>query len=214
MGDPKAGKSLMTMHMIMHLISGTPWFGCAVKRRVRVGLVTREDAPGLTKKRMLRMIKGSNLATYDLENWLWVNSRRRSTSRKIPTSTLLSETCESSSARSPSSMFSTACTSWMKTTTSKCPKSRQGCRGRFGAEVGCQIGLVHHINKDTGNANVFNRRRGAGALHGWMEWGLAVTVRESGDDESQWIRRVDLDRKKSRPRRSTTKSKTARVTRF
>src|SRR5215469_4020584 len=77
MGDPKAGKSLSVVDMIVSMISGTPWHGCAIPERVRVGLVTREDAPGLTKKRIRRLVSGKNLANLDLDNWLWINSREQ-----------------------------------------------------------------------------------------------------------------------------------------
>ena len=106
---------------------------------------------------------------------------------------LLSETSGSNNPRSCSSTFSIV--SILDENDNQQMSEVTARLSQFGAEVGCQIGLVHHINKDTGNANVFNRLRGAGALHGWMEWGLAVTVKESGDDESQWIRRVDLESK-------------------
>ncbi len=197
MGDPKAGKSLMTMHMIVHLISGTPWFGCNVKRRVRVGLVTREDAPGLTKKRMLRMLKGSPLATYELDNWLWVNSREQTKTFDIQNERDFSTLVRDFRKQRCEIVFFDVFNRLHKLNENDNQQMSEitARLSQFGAEVGCQIGLVHHINKDTGDANVFNRLRGAGALHGWMEWGLAVTVKESGDDESQWIRRVDLESK-------------------
>ena len=66
---------------------------------------------------------------------------------------------------------------------------------QFGAEVRAQIVLVHHLNKNTGTANIFNRLRGAGALHGWMEWGLAVTVINPEDEKESWVRRIELESK-------------------
>ena len=197
MGDPKAGKSLMTVHMIAHLISGTPWFGCNVKRRVRVGLVTREDAPGLTKKRILRILKGGNLANHDLENWLWVNSREQTKTFDIQNDSDFSGLVRAFRKQRSEIVFFDVFNRLHKLNENDNQEMSEitARLSQFGAEVGCQIGLVHHINKDVTTANVFNRLRGAGALHGWMEWGLAVTVKESGDDESQWVRRVDLESK-------------------
>jgi hypothetical protein len=66
---------------------------------------------------------------------------------------------------------------------------------QFAAEVGCQVGLVHHLNKDFANGRIFNRLRGAGALHGWMEWGAAITVVNPEDERDDWIRRIEFESK-------------------
>ena len=68
---------------------------------------------------------------------------------------------------------------------------------QFAAEVGCQVGLVHHLNKDYGNGKIFNRLRGAGALHGWMEWGIAITVVNPEDEKDEWIRRIEFESKEA-----------------
>jgi hypothetical protein len=33
-----------------------------------------------------------------------------------------------------------------------------------------------HLNTNYANGKIFNRLRGAGALHDWMEWGMTITV--------------------------------------
>ena len=197
MGDPKAGKSLLLLHMIIHLISGTPWFGCAVKERVKVGLVTREDAPGLTKKRLLRLIAGQKLATMDLENWLWVNSREQTKTFDVQSDGEFKALVRDFRAQGCKIVFFDVFNRihQLDENDNQAMSAITARLTQFGAEVGCQVGLIHHLNKDTSNSSVFNRLRGAGALHGWMEWGLAVIVTNPTDDKKDWVRRVDLESK-------------------
>lgn len=78
LADPKVGKSLMMVDLALHLISGTPWLGQDVTRRMRVALVSREDHHGETARRIKTVIAGSELATLDLDGWLWLNTRAQS----------------------------------------------------------------------------------------------------------------------------------------
>ena len=42
---------------------------------------------------------------------------------------------------------------------------------RVQSEVGCAVGIVHHLSKDL-NGSIFKRIRGATAIHGWTEWAI------------------------------------------
>ena len=155
MGDPKASKSLTLVDMIISLISATPWQGCAVKERVRVGLVTREDAPGLTKKRIRRLIAGKKLSHLDLDNWLWVNSREQTKSFDLMEDSDFNALVEDFKQKTCRIVFFDVFNrihrldendnTQMAAVTARL--------SQFAAEVGCQIGLVHHLNKDYANGS-------------------------------------------------------------
>lgn len=198
MGDPKASKSLTLVDLILSLISGTMWFGCAVPNRVRVGLVTREDAPGLTKKRIRRFIAGKHLANLDLENWLWVNSREQTATFDLMNDADFIPLVEDFKANRCQIVFFDVFNRIHRLDENdNTEMARITARlTQFSTEVGCQVGLVHHLNKDYANGKIFNRLRGAGALHGWMEWGMAITVvnpREESADKI--VRRIEFESK-------------------
>jgi len=199
MGDPKAGKSLSVVDMIVSMISGTPWHGCPIRERVRVGLVTREDAPGLTKKRIRRLVSGKNLANLDLDNWLWINSREQTKTFDIldegEFNTLVRQFRKKDCQIVFFDVFNRIHS--MNENDNQEMSRVTGRLSQFGSEVGCQVALIHHLNKDTTSANVFNRLRGAGALHGWMEWGMAVTLTNPTDPQSEWIRRISFESKET-----------------
>jgi len=199
MGDPKAGKSLATVDMIIHLIAGAPWHGCEIKDPIRVGLITREDAPGLTKKRIQRLLKGNGFNTTYLKDRLWVNSREQTKTFDIRNDhdfeTLTRDFRDRKCEIVFFDVFNRIHTLDENDNTQMASVTAR--LSEFGAVVGCQVALIHHINKDTGNTNVFNRLRGAGSLHGWMEWGLAITTTNPDDEKSDWIRRIDFESKET-----------------
>jgi hypothetical protein len=197
MGDPKAGKSLSATDLIINLISGTPWHRCRVPERVKVGLVTREDAPGLTKKRIQRLISGKSLSNLDLEGWLWVNSREQTKSFNILNDADFSALVRDFKKQNCRIVFFDVFNRIHQLDENDNTMMAQvtGKLSQFGVEVGCQVALIHHINKDNGNLKIFNRLRGAGALHGWMEWGMAITTVNPEDEPKEIIRRIDFESK-------------------
>lgn len=199
-GDPKASKSLLSLHLIAHLISGTPWFGQVVRERVKVGLVTREDAPGLTESRIGRLIRGErlqNLAT--LDGWLWINSREETKTFDILDDSEFNALVRDFQKKECRIVFFDVFNR-IHTMNENDNQEMSRVTARlsfFGSEVGCQVVLIHHLNKDTNPGNIFNRLRGAGALHGWMEWGMAMTLTNPTDPQSEWVRRVSFESKET-----------------
>lgn len=199
-GDPKASKSLLSLHLIAHLISGTPWFGHAIRERVKVGLVTREDAPGLTKSRIGRLIRGERLQNISsLDGWLWINSREQTKTFDILDDgefNMLVRQFKKKDCRIV--FFDVFNRIHTMNENDNQEMSRVTARlSLLGAEVGCQVVLIHHLNKDVNTGNIFNRLRGAGALHGWMEWGMAVTLTNPTDLQSDWVRRISFESKET-----------------
>lgn len=197
MGDPKAGKSLSVTDLILSMISGTPWHGCAVPNRVKVGLVTREDAPGLTKKRLQRLMSGKGIVPSQVEGMLWVNSRDQTKTFDILNDNDFEVLSREFKDRGCEIIFFDVFNRIHRMEENDNTQMSQitARLSDFGSAIGAQVALVHHINKDHGNGNVFNRLRGAGALHGWMEWGMAVTTMNPEDERTDWIRRIDFESK-------------------
>ena len=81
LGDPGTSKSLAVFDLALHLVGGVAWFHHKIPQRVKVGLVTREDAPGLSQSRLKRLREGASeslamfLEELDLEDWLYVHTR-------------------------------------------------------------------------------------------------------------------------------------------
>jgi RecA-family ATPase len=199
-GDPKASKSLLSVHLIAHLISGTPWFGHAIRERVKVGLVTREDAPGLTKSRIGRLIRGERLQNISsLDGWLWINSREQTKTFDILDDSEFNMLVRQFKKKECRIVFFDVFNR-IHTMNENDNQEMSRVTARlslFGAEVGCQVGLIHHLNKDVNTGNIFNRLRGAGALHGWMEWGMAVTLTNPANPQNEWVRRVSFESKET-----------------
>jgi len=140
---------------------------------------------------------GTRLATFDLDNWLWGNSRDHTKTFDIQGESEFKAFVRDFKKQGCKIVFFDVFNRIhrLDENDNQQMSAITACLSQFGAEVGCQVGLVHHLNKDTSSANVFNRLRGAGALHGWMEWGLAIIVTNPLEEKSDWVRRVDLESK-------------------
>jgi hypothetical protein len=68
---------------------------------------------------------------------------------------------------------------------------------RIQTELKCACALVHHIAK-TDSVNIFRGLRGASAIHGWMEWGIGISVTNAEEeDRSKYIRRAEFESKEA-----------------
>src|SRR6202012_3003862 len=71
---------------------------------------------------------------------------------------------------------------------------------RIQTELKCACMVVHHIAK-VDNPNPFKGLRGASCIHGWMEFGLAVSVgKPEEEDSANFIRRVQFESKEATTR--------------
>lgn len=69
---------------------------------------------------------------------------------------------------------------------------------RIQVEAGCGVLLLHHLSKAQ-SGNVFRDARGAGAIHGWTEWGVGLTVVDETVPRREWVRKVDFELKYACP---------------
>ena len=56
--NPKAGKSLSVLDLLLSIATGTPWLGMPIERRMRVAYISREDHPKTTMPRFKRLVAG------------------------------------------------------------------------------------------------------------------------------------------------------------
>jgi hypothetical protein len=64
---------------------------------------------------------------------------------------------------------------------------------RIQNECECAATLVHHINK-VGSENIFKGLPAASAIHGWMEWGIGISVVNSDEkDKATYIRKLEFE---------------------
>ena len=75
-GEPKAGKSLAMIDLLLSIATGTPWLGFQAPCRMKCALISREDYPGLTGQRIAGLFRGTVRRT-DLDGWIWVNPGSR-----------------------------------------------------------------------------------------------------------------------------------------
>jgi hypothetical protein len=69
---------------------------------------------------------------------------------------------------------------------------------RLQNELNCAVALVHHITKAEGGGDIFRGLRGASAIHGWMEWGIGISVTNPDEeDRAKRIRRAEFESKES-----------------
>ena len=69
---------------------------------------------------------------------------------------------------------------------------------RIQTELNCACALVHHIAKADEGGNIFRGLRGASAIHGWMEWGIGISVTNpEAEDRAKYIRRAEFESKES-----------------
>jgi hypothetical protein len=193
-GDPKAGKSLLMLDMLLGIATGIPWLGYRT-RRVKCGLVSREDYWGMTAQRIGALFRGSARPT-DFEGWLWINTPKQSATFSLENENDVAQLIKELKMES----VEFCCFDVFRRLHMQDENDNTAIQGmlnqlvRIQQEAGCAIGLVHHLSKDM-NGPVFRRIRGATAIHGWTEWAMALSVTNPDDPGANWVRRVDFELK-------------------
>jgi hypothetical protein len=200
--DGKTGKSLLAIHLALHLATGTDWLGLPVTRPVQVALISREDDPGETARRIGSMVAGSAaelryLATLDERFWL-------STRAQMPTFLLenkkeVREITEALKHRKVEIAFFDVFRSlWTGDENDAQEESKvlEVLRG-IQREAGCSVVLLHHLNKGD-SVNPFQKLRGSTALSGWWEWGMGISIVNQEEDETAWVREIRFQTKAAR----------------
>lgn len=200
-GDSGASKSMLAYDLALHLVSGSPWFHHSIPKRRKVGLVSREDAPGLCQNRMKRMIAGGDdmlrqmVELVDLEECLYFNTRAQRETWTLQSEPDIQDIIAAVQERGIEfiviDVFRTV---WEGDENDNQETARVlAAAKRIGTEGKCQVAIIHHLSKSD-KGTIFDRARGGG-INGWKEWGIGVSVDNPDADPKNHIRKLHFHTK-------------------
>jgi putative DNA primase/helicase len=193
--DPKVGKSWGALDMCLSLSMGSEWLGFRVPRAVKVALVSREDAPGLTAWRMKHLFahKERPLVFDGIEKNLFVNTRNQSKNLKIDNDEHLSELLKAMRDINPElAIFDVF--NVLHSADENDQTQMRAILDRFSMiqhEIGCAVALVHHYNKGE-HDSMTKRLRGSSSIAGWAEWLIGIS---NVTDEDHSVKRMEFELK-------------------
>ncbi len=196
-GDPKASKSFHAVDLAMSLACGVDWLGMRVPRRVRTALVSREDSPSLTQRRINRLLAGNARYGLNLSSWMLVNTRRQLVDFKVTTDEHLGQLINELKQFRVELVVLDVFRSLHDSEENDNTEVQLVLQriNRIQNECECAVALVHHINK-VSSENIFKGLRGASAIHGWMEWGIGISVlNPEEEDKAKYIRKLEFESK-------------------
>lgn len=193
--EPKTGKSLVALDLLLSLACGVPWLGRRVPRRVKAAYISREDSPVLTKVRAGGLLRGKLLSNVDPEGWLWVNTREQLGDFDVDNDEQLAAMTADLKERGIEFAIFDVLNRLHNRDENNNGEMAQVVKklGKIGQDAGCAIGVVHHVSKENAGGRFFTRIRGASAIYGWTEWSIGLTL----DDASQKkaLRRAEFETK-------------------
>ena len=198
--DPKVGKSPLALDLALALASGSSWLGHVVPRRRRVAVISREDSPAETARRLQLFSKGT--AARSEYNWgqIWLNTMDQSPMLHVDNI----EQVDALIKELQMEQFDLAIFDVFSALHSGDENDNTVMTGALDAltriqeEAHCGVLLLHHLSKAQ-SSNVFRDARGAGAIHGWTEWGVGLTVVDETVARKQWVRKVEFELKYACP---------------
>jgi len=202
LGDSGTSKSVLIFDLAIHLVAGVSWFQHKIPERKRVGLVAREDAPGLSQSRLKRLVEGAPesvkmfLECVDLEDWLYTNTRAQRETWSLQKETDIQDIIESSKERGIQVLFFDVFRElWEGNENDNQETAKVLAQAkRIGREANCQVAIVHHLSKSD-KGTIFDRARGGG-INGWKEWGFGLTVENPDEpDPKNWLRKIQFHSK-------------------
>ena len=168
--DPKVGKSVASLDLALSLACALPWLGMVVPRPVRTALVSREDNPSTTQRRMRRLLaaKGANSL---IEENLYVNTFAQTPTLMLDNEAELAELIDHLKRHRAElcilDVFNRLHSADENDNTEMVAVLAKA--KRIQNEVGCSLAIVHHFNKAPGR-NLQTRLRGSSAIAGFAEW--------------------------------------------
>jgi hypothetical protein len=201
LGDSGTSKSLLVFDLALHLVAGVSWFHHRIPQRKKVGLVSREDAPGLSQSRLKRLREGAPeylsmfLEGLDLEDWLYVHTRTQRETWTLQNEADIQEIIEAIKERGIQiCFFDVFRVLWHGNENDNQETAFVlDAAKRIGRESNCQVCIVHHLSKsDIGT--IFDRARGGG-INGWKEWGMGLTVENPDAAPKDKIRKIEFHTK-------------------
>jgi len=198
--DGKVGKSPLSLDLALALASGSAWLGHVVPKRRRVAVISREDAPQETARRLKLLSAGTAARTE--YNWgqIWLNTMDQSPLFHLDNF----EHVDPLIKELQMEQFDLVIFDVLRNLHSGDENDNTVMAAVMAAltqiqtEARCGVLLLHHISKAQ-STNVFRDARGAGAIHGWTEWGVGLTVVDETVPRRQWVRKVEFELKYACP---------------
>jgi RecA-family ATPase len=192
--DPKGAKSLTVAgNMSVCLALGIPWLGMPISRRVKVALVSREDNPETTKRRIRQIVRGKGGNIAELEGYLHINSKAQSKSLMLDNPREVNNLIRCLKRWGSEFVILDVFNKLHVQDENDNTKVRAVMNqiDRIQAETGAQICVLHHWNKGDANQSLTRRIRGAGAIAGFAEWIAGIEL----EDEKSQIRTIRFETK-------------------
>jgi hypothetical protein len=195
--EPKSLKSYSAVDMLISLSLGLPWLGFRVPRQIKTAILAREDYHGLTAWRISHFLRGKlddfpGARVAEIDDWMYVNTRAQTPTFSLQNPNDLRTLIANLKARH--------CEFLMMDVFRKLHSANENDASemqvvmdnvtRIQQEVGCAIGIVHHTNKAEGP--IFSRSRGSSAIHGWMEWGIALSTVNPEEPPRNQVRKMEF----------------------
>jgi hypothetical protein len=206
-GDPGTSKSLLTLKLAFHLVTAYSFMGRFVPRALRVGYIAREDAPGLTQQRSVKLMEGFDQEMQDrlhglnLNDWLYFNTRAQTATFSLQKEADVQEIIEAFKAKGIEfAIFDVFRRLWEGDENDNQEVAKVlASLTRIQTECNCSVLLVHHVNKAEGGT-IFQRIRGASAIYGWREFAFGLTI-ENPEEEypENKIRKIEFETKADTP---------------
>lgn len=201
LGDSGASKSLMVFDLALHMVAGVSWFQHRIPHRVKVGLVSREDAPGLSMQRLKRLVAGAPeslrmfIDVTNLEEELYVNTRMQRETWTLQSDADIQDIVESVKQRGIQFIFCDVFRALWEGNENDNQETKRvlDAATRISREANCQVAIVHHLSKSD-KGTVFDRARGGG-INGWKEWGIGLTVENPEADPKNQVRKLHFHTK-------------------
>jgi hypothetical protein len=192
--QPKAGKSLLALDLAVALPAGLPWLGIQPPAPAKVGVVSREDGPGMTMFRIQQFALGRGLDFKALPG-LFVNTFQQRSSFSIDSEVDVDDICK-----------------WIKhegielcifdvlnvlhARDENDNSKMTAVMARFDvirSATGCDVAVLHHDTKNS--APGAKKPRGASSIDSWWDWKVSINV----DPEDDSLKRVFFGTKAGQP---------------
>ena len=184
---PKAGKSMVALDLAVSLSCRQSWFGKpCLPRYVKTAVVSREDGPGMTKRRVYQFASGRGVSVSLLDEWMRFNTYEQKRSFSIQSDADVEEIIKwLKSEQIEFCIFDVLNILHGADENSNTQMTQVMMRfDQIKRETGCDIAVIHHDKKDSGSGN--KKPRGASAIDSWWEWKVSI----SPDAENEKIKQV------------------------
>jgi len=198
---PKAGKSMLALDMAVALASRQSWLCLpCIRRQVRTAVVSREDGPGMTKRRVRQFAEARDVPISELDRWMRFNTYEQKGSFAIDSDADLEEIIKWLKQEEIEFCIFDVLNVLHGADENSNTQMTQVMK-RFDtikAESGTDLAIIHHDKKDSSTGN--KKPRGASAIDSWWEWKVSI----SPDAEDERIKQVHFGSKAALPHAAMT----------